>query len=342
MRKFSSFMLLAVVLLSACNPSFKKGKEGLEYKIISNGNGPKIEYGEFMQLDFATYYNTGTKDSLLNDSRTQGAPVIEVLDSISTPIAYYEILKHVKKGDSVVIRILTDSAFKKSPDQMPPFFKKNHFVLTTLKIVNIFKTREEADSARAAAMIEMNKKDSINTIAQNVKDDKTIVEFLAKNNIKAIKAPLGTYVEIIQPGTGNLIDTSVVVKTNYTGKTLDGVVFDSNTDPSKGHLEPLLVNLTNNPGLGMSVISGWKDGMTLLSKGAKAKLYIPSALAYGKSGAGADIKPNSILIFEIEILDVLNKTQAEAAAKEQKKKMAEMQKHYMDSIQKAAADTSRN
>lgn len=335
MRKISSFMVLAVILFSACNnPSFKKGKDGLEYKIISNGSGSKIQYGNYMQLHFATFYNTGTKDSLLNDSRTQGAPVIEVLDSISTPPAYFEILRQLRKGDSVVIRTLTDSAFKRSPEQMPPFFKKGHYVLTTLKIVDIFTTKEKADKARETAMEEMKKRDSIDAIAQNVKDEKILADHFAKNNIKAVKAPMGTYVEITQPGTGNNVDTSVVVKVNYTGKTLDGKVFDSNTDPSKGHVEPLNVNMTNNPALGINVITGWKDGLTMLNKGAKAKFYIPSSIAYGKQGAGADIAPNTVLMFEIEVLDLLTKAQAQAAEQEKNKKMQEMQKRYMDSMQK--------
>lgn len=97
-------MLLAVILFSACNTnSFKKGKDGLEYKIISTGSGPKIKYGHYMQLNFASYYNTNGKDSLLNDSQKQGTPIIETLDSLSTPIAYYEILRQLRKGDSVVI-----------------------------------------------------------------------------------------------------------------------------------------------------------------------------------------------------------------------------------------------
>ena len=335
-------MLLAVILFSACNnPAFKKGKDGLEYKIISSGSGPKIQYGNYMQLNFATYYNTGTKDSLLNDSRTQGAPIIEMLDSVSTPPAYFEILRQLRKGDSVAIRILTDSAFKKAPEQMPPFFKKGHYVLTTLKIVNVFTTKAEADSARSAAMTEMRKKDSLDAIAQNVKDDKILTDYFAKNNIKATKAPLGTYVEIIQPGTGTNVDTSVVVKINYTGKTLAGLEFDSNTDPSKGHVEPLLANMTNDPSLGINVIPGWKDGLMMLNKGAKAKLYIPSSLAYGKQGAGADIAPNSVLVFDIEILDILDRTRATAAAEEQKKKMRDMQKHYMDSVQRQSVDTMK-
>lgn len=344
MRKISSLMLLAVILFSACNnPSFKKGKDNLEYKIISSGSGPKIQYGNFMQLNFATYYNTGTKDSLLNDSRTQGAPIIEMLDSISTPPAYFEILKQLRKGDSVAIRILVDSAFKKSPDQMPPFFKKGHYVLTTLKIVNVFTTKAAADSARSASMVEMRKKDSIDAIAQVAKDEKIIAAYLAKNNVKATKAPLGTYVEVLQPGTGNNIDTSSIVKINYTGKTLDGKQFDSNTDPSKPSAGPLVVNFTNdpNPNLGTHVIQGWQDGMSMLNKGAKARLYIPSSLGYGKQGAGADIAPNTVLMFDVEILDILTKEQATAATAEQQKKMQEMQKRYMDSLQKLNPDTMK-
>ena len=333
-------MLLAVVILSACSDSsFKKEKDNLEYKIIADGSGPKIQYGNYMQIHFATFYNTGSKDSLLNDSRTSGAPAIEMLDSVSTPPAYFEILKNLRKGDSVVFRILSDSAFKKMPDQMPPFIKKGHYLLTTVKILNIFSSKEQADSARQASFVQQQKTDSINAIAQLAKDDKAISDYLAKNKIKAIKGEKGTYVEILQPGTGPNVDTSVVVVTNYTGRTMAGVMFDSNTDPSKGHVGPFNVNMTNNPSLGQPVITGWKDGLKLLNKGAKAKFYVPSSLAYGPSGAGGDIGPNSNLIFDIEVVDILNKDQALAAAQAQAKKMQEMQKRYMDSVSKARNTT---
>ncbi len=342
MRKISSLLLLVAFVFTACNEaSFKKGMDDLEYKIISNGSGPKLQYGNFMQIEFATYYNTGKKDSLLNDSRTSGNPVIELLDSTSTPPAYFNILTQLRKGDSVAIRILSDSAFKKAPDQMPPFIKKGHMLLTTVKLVNIFKSKAEADSARAAFMVLQQQKDSVNAIAQKAKDDKVIAEYLAKNKIKATKTEQGTYVEIIQPGTGNNIDTSVVVKVNYTGRTMNGNMFDSNTDPGKGHVMPLNVNMTNDPTLGQPVIKGWTDGLKQLNKGAKAKFYIPSTLGYGAQGAGEDIAPNSVLIFDIEVLDVMNKDQARADNELQRKKMQDMQKKYMDSIsnlQKAAKE----
>lgn len=337
MRKTSSLMLLALVIFSACNnPSFKKGKDGLEYKIITDGSGPKIQYGNYMQLHFSTYYNTGTTDSVLNDSRKQGPPVIELLDSVSTPKAYFEILRQLRKGDSVAIRILTDSAYKKSIEGMPPFFKKGHYITTSLKIVNIFTTRAEADSARAASMAEAQRRDSIDAIAQKVTDDKIIRDYLAKNKINAVKAPQGTYVEVVQAGSGKNMDTTSIMLVNYTGRTLDGKMFDSNTDPSKPVHQPLLVNFTNdmNPNYGTPVITGWKDGMSLLNKGSKAKLFIPSPLGYGKMGAGADIPANAVLMFDVEILDVLTKEQATAITMQRQKEMQELQKHFMDSIQK--------
>ncbi|RYF80348.1 MAG: FKBP-type peptidyl-prolyl cis-trans isomerase, partial [Chitinophagaceae bacterium] len=119
------------------------------------------------------------------------------------------------------------------------------------------------------------------------------------------------------------------------GKTLEGTTFDSNTDPKFNHTEPLLVNLTNEPSAGQKVIPGWEDGFKLLNKGAKAKFYVPSSLGYGAQGAGQDIKPNAILVFDVEVADLLTKSQAIALATAQQQKMQEMQKRYMDSMQKA-------
>jgi len=336
MRKISLVLSMAIIALSACKESFKKGDEGIEYKIISSGKGETVQYGNFMQLQVAQLYNDGKKDSSISNTRTspQGA-AFEVLDSTTMPAPYFKILRLLKKGDSLVIRIMVDSAFKNSPQGIPEFFKKGNYLFTTAKVENIFKTREQADSARNIAMAAAQEKQKVLDAELLKKDDKTLTDYFAKNNIQAVKAPLGTYVQIITPGTGANIDTSVVVKTNYTGKTMEGKAFDSNTDPAFNHVQPFMVNMTNDPSLGQGVIPGWTDGMKLLNKGAKAKFYIPSSLAYGSQGAGQDIKPNSILVFDIEVADVLNKTQALASSKAEQKKMEEMQKKYMDSMQKA-------
>ena len=341
MRKVSFVAALAILALSACKESFKKGEKGLEYKIIADGSGDKVKMGEFMHLEIGQFYNNGKSDSLISDSRTspQG-PMIQALDTVSIPSEFSSILKQMRKGDSVVVRVLTDSIFKDMPQAMPPAFKKGHYLLTTIKMVDIFKTATAADSAKIKAMELAQQRMKIQADEQVKKDDKILQDLFAKNNTKVVKGALGTYVEIIQPGTGPNADTASVVKINYTGKTMEGKTVDSNTDPAFNHVQPLLANLTSDASLGMRVVPGWNDGLVLLNKGAKAKFYIPSSLAYGPQGNGGDIAPNAILIFDIEVLDILNKQQAAGAAAAERKQMEEMQKRYMDSIQKAQPQTA--
>lgn len=336
MRKLALAALSLTFLLTACKESFQKGENGMEYKIIKSGSGAAVKDGEFMYMQIAQLINSGGKDSVFTDSReTMGQ--FQVLDSTQTRPEFYKLLSQLRKGDSLFIRVLSDSVFKEDPMQMPPFIEKGDFLITTVKLVDIFKNEAAADSARtkelelAQVRAEQKMKDQL------VKDDKALQDYFKKNNITVSKAPEGTYVQIIEPGTGDLIDSTVVPLVNYTGKTLAGVMFDSNTDPSKGHVEPIIVNMPKDPMIGnTSLIQGWFDGMTLLRKGSKAKFYIPSSLAYGPQAMGPDIKANENLIFDIEIVDVMNKTQATVKAQEQMEKMREMQKRYMDSLQKAS------
>ena len=84
------------------------------------------------------------------------------------------------------------------------------------------------------------------------------------------------------------------VKVHYTGKLLDGTVFDSSVERG----EPFEFAL----GAGQ-VIKGWDEGIALMSKGEKGILYIPYDLAYGQMGAGGVIPPYANLIFEVELID---------------------------------------
>ena len=304
MRNTSFFLIFMLVsLISAgqanTNTGYTTGKDGLEYKIISNGSGKEVQYGDFMQFHLTSYYSNGINDSLMNDSRKKSSPFIERLDSTSTPAAYFDILRQARIGDSVVIRVLTDSIFKDTPDQTPPFCKKGSHLLTCLKILNLFTTEQQADSARAVLMAENSRKDSVDAVAQFAKEDKILNEYFEKNNIRPIKAPRGTYINILKKGTGNNITTKDKVKVNYTGRTFSGKVFDSNTDSAFKHVEPLEVDMSAKG----VVIAGWEEGLLFMNKGAKSVLYIPSPLGW-PNGAGADIPPNEIVIFDIEIVSV--------------------------------------
>ena len=98
------------------------------------------------------------------------------------------------------------------------------------------------------------------------------------------------YKHIVE-GTGESPVASNTVTVHYTGKLIDGTVFDSSVERG----EPISF------GLGQ-VIPGWTEGLQLMKAGGKTELYIPSELGYGARGAGGAIPPNSALIFEVDLI----------------------------------------
>jgi FKBP-type peptidyl-prolyl cis-trans isomerase len=328
------FYLLAVtsLLFASCSTPFKKEKEGLQYKIISDGKGKTLKSGNFFEIQIVQLYSGAGKDTVLFDSRNMANQIVG-MDSNQIPPVYFKIFSQARKGDSIIVKQLTDSMMKGG--NTPEFMKKGAYMIAHYKVVNIFETSESADSANKANMVLARAKDSVRAIEQLKKDDKAIAEYLSKNKITAVKAPQGTYVEIITPGEGDVVDASKILKVFYTGRPLDGgKPFDSNTDSTFGHTEVLSVNMGAAPGTPGSVIKGWTDGLSLLKKGGKAKLYIPSALAYGSRGAGGDIKPDANLLFDVEVVDVVSAAQEMADNEAKRKAMESMQKAQSGATEK--------
>lgn len=338
MKQFIYLAAICMLALSACTGSFKKA-DGLEYKIISSGSGKTPAYGNFIQMHIKQVY-AGTKDSVLLDTRDYMSR-IQLLDSVNTPAAYFKLLKQLKVGDSLVIRLLTDTVFKDPKNVMPPFMKKGKYLYTHVKLLNIFETREQADSANQAEtalakpriykkQVEEIEKELVGKKAQIEADSKLIEQYLAKNNIKATKGKWGTFIAVSTEGTGATITSADVAVVNYTGRTLDSLkVFDSNIDPQFNHTQPYEVNVGELGG----IILGWTDALLTMKKGTKATIYIPSSLAYGPGGNGEKIKPNENLMFDIEVIDV---TSEEAARAKQKAMQEEMMKKMQEQQQKAA------
>lgn len=124
-------------------------------------------------------------------------------------------------------------------------------------------------------------------------DTEIIDNFLAENALTADSTVEGLRYTITTVGNGNFAKNGSTVVVNYTGKLLNGQVFDSNT---RGSFSFAL-------GVGQ-VIQGWDIGIGLLSEGGKATLYLPSGLAYGTRGAGSSIGPNEVLIFDVELVEI--------------------------------------
>ena len=126
--------------------------------------------------------------------------------------------------------------------------------------------------------------------------------FLAENKTKpgVVTLPDGLQYKIIQAGTGPKPATTDTVSVNYTGKLVDGKVFDA----SASHGGPASFEVGG-------VIKGWTEALQLMPVGSKWQLFIPSDLAYGERGAGGDIPPNSTLIFDVELLSIKGKEKPE-------------------------------
>ncbi|MBK7434821.1 MAG: FKBP-type peptidyl-prolyl cis-trans isomerase [Chitinophagaceae bacterium] len=349
MKRFLLFSFsLSLLALAACTDSFKKGGNGLEYKIVPTGSGKTIGYGNYVQLHFTQVYK-GDKDTVIGESR-DFMPRINVLDSINTPPEYFAILKQLRKGDSLVLRTRADSFYKRDISAMPAFMKKSNYIYTSLKIVNIFVTKAEADSAnKAEARVgkprifkkqwaDIEKEVLGKNKAQLETDDKLIAAFLLKNSINASKTKWGTYIQTITEGAGPAITPADIVSVNYTGKTLDsGRVIDSNTDPKFMHTQPLQLTIGQ---LGQ-VMFGWTDALLQLKKGSKAVLYIPSTLAYGKDGRAPEVGPNQNLVFDIEVLTVESEEELLAKQEAEQKKLMDEQQRRADSMINAQPKTNQ-
>ena len=108
--------------------------------------------------------------------------------------------------------------------------------------------------------------------------------------------PSGLQYEILVEGTGQKPGADDTVLVHYKGMLIDGTVFDSSYERNEPAEFPLNM-----------VIEGWSEGLQLMSVGSNYRLYLPSELAYGEQGAGSTIPPFSVLIFEVELLSIVEK-----------------------------------
>ena len=151
------------------------------------------------------------------------------------------------------------------------------------------------DSARKVAQEMMRQIKAKSMMKEYGPNKKAGEEFLAKNaKAEGVKVlPSGVQYKVLKEGTGAIPTDTSMVKVHYEGRTLEGTVFDSSYkrgEPTKFRLD--------------QVIQGWKEALKNMPAGSTWEVYVPQELAYGERQQGADIKPFSMLIFKIELLDV--------------------------------------
>ncbi len=303
---------LAIISNTGCkNDSGFKKLKGIEYKIVKDVPGKNAQMGDIVEFNIVAKADT----MVLGDSRKQnGKPVPMRVEEIKGSGQWQAVFPMLSAGDSAIVEISCDTIMKNLPpnqQQLPPWMKKGKKITINLSIVSI-KSMDDYKKEMDAKQAEQQKEMKAKAEQQMPIDDKMLQDYFAKNNIKDQKTASGLYYTIQKPGSGENIAKGQTVSMKYTGKTLEGKAFDSNVDTSIGHHGT--APLTFKAGTGQ-MIPGMDEGVTLLKKGSKATLYLPSPLAYGAQAAGPEVGPNSILIFDVEITDV--KTVADNSEKPQ-------------------------
>lgn len=149
------------------------------------------------------------------------------------------------------------------------------------EIRKFFTALEEKQQEEANKLAEMNAAAGKAFLDENAKREEIVV------------TASGLQYEILQKGNGAQPSAADSVTVHYTGKCLDGTVFDSSVERGT----PATFGVTQ-------VIAGWVEALQLMKEGDKWRLYIPSDLAYGLNGAGGVIGPNATLIFDVELIKV--------------------------------------
>lgn len=287
MKKILSLLTVAIVLLAAsCNQNkeakFETTESGIEYKIVeTKEDAQKANYGDFLVMSLDYYW----QDSLLFKSSRDAMEDLQVPYYESQYLgSFSEALGLAKIGDSIIFRLDANKFFQNEVGMPAPDFIAEGDKLEFRIRVKSMKTQAEIEKEVA----EMQQ-------AKMEEEKMLLADYLANNQIEAEPTESGLYYIEIEKGNGKKAQVGDTVSMHYTGTLINGMKFDSSVDRD----EPFDFQL----GVGQ-VIPGWDEGVAMMNVGSKAKLIIPSSLAYGPNGAGGVIPPFSTLIFEVELLEI--------------------------------------
>lgn len=316
----TTILLVFGVFLIGCDPvEYTEDANGYLHHVITEGNGEKAQDNEYMYLNLA-YYKKGDPDSLLFNSTDIGGSVyVKRPASFYSPMDY--IFRDLKVGDSVEY-LLTPSDFytKAGRSEIPSYMEPDDRIRLFIGFKEIL-----SDSAYAEWREELEKKQNelnaknrsgvYDFILEDKKeqlaiDSALISNYLEEKGIEAENTRLGIRYTVQEMGNGPIPQPGSRAKVNYTGYTLDGTVFDSSIEEIAKENNLFNPNRIYEPldfvvGVGR-VIPGWDFMLTQFPVGTKATIYIPSSFAYGERQRSDVIQANTILVFDIEIVDTIN------------------------------------
>lgn len=285
--RMATMIVAGAAMLAACGSGDMKGykqtENGLYYRFEQQDkNAQQVQEGDVLVGEMTIRLDTTVLRT--NVGRTERLmPAIPTYDGV-----LHEGILMMHLGDKATFAIEADSMAKfMQPNQMPPMYEKGkgmkfYYEINLQDIV----TKEEFAAEQANYEAEMEK-------ARDAEPE-LIANYVKENNIKVQPNADGLYVIVKKQGKGTKVAVGRQVAIHYTGRLIDGTVFDS----SVGN-EPLSYVVGQ-----MGLIRGWEEGVMGQPEGTQLQLIIPSAMGYGPQGAGQMIPPYSTLIFDLDIVSV--------------------------------------
>lgn len=288
--KKTFLMVTALSLMLSVLASCSNGDAPMGYKTTPNGLYYKFHQENSGELPSIGYLVDLTLSCAINDTNTIIPPTKNIIQ-LSEPTFYSDFMEgigmmHIGDSASFIVNIDTTFRYLFRVQELPEEFKSTDIMRFDVKINDFY-----PESEYMKKMIEAIKKNYPEETAGAAAE---MQDYFTENNIVAKPTESGLYYVMTQEGNGEMPSKGDNVKVHYTGKLLNGKVFDSSVERG----EPIEVPI----GMGY-VIPGWDEGIMMMSKGEKGVLYIPFYLGYGDRGAGQDIPPFSNLIFEVELID---------------------------------------
>lgn len=291
-------ILILVLFLSSCNDDeFKNTDKGYKYRIVRAGQGPEFQDNQFILMNMSYYYGD---DSLLFTSSDKGVPVsMHYIDTLWDDRGQlYQGLKSLKVGDSAIFKVKCANLYEVSfRGNIPYGLNPNAEITVYVGIIDML------DQTRfriwQGSLIQSRQEKMRERREQQFLEDINLIDLhLEEEGILAMELESGIRYVIKNSGDGRRPEEGDRIRMHYVGYLLDGTQFDSSYD--KG--EPLEYELGSG-----NVIRGWDESVAIMSEGAEYTFYVPSRLAYGETGQGNLILPNSVLVFNIELLEILKK-----------------------------------
>ena len=285
--RMATMIVAGAAMLAACGSGDMKGykqtENGLYYRFEQQDkNAQQVQEGDVLVGEMTIRLDTTVLRT--NVGRTERLmPAIPTYDGV-----LHEGILMMHLGDKATFAIEADSMAKfMQPNQMPPMYEKGkgmkfYYEINLQDIV----TKDEFAAEQANYEAEMEK--------ARTEEPELIANYVKENNIKVQPNADGLYVIVKKQGKGTKVAVGRQVAIHYTGRLIDGTVFDS----SVGN-EPLSYVVGQ-----MGLIRGWEEGVMGQPEGTQLQLIIPSAMGYGPQGAGQMIPPYSTLIFDLDIVSV--------------------------------------